>query len=139
MVIHLYIYNYMNRARSIFLVNIIFMMLLPWQLMCMAHPMGHAHHHVPGELSQCEQRKLCKETSIWPPMDCHNISITADDYQLPQNDKLTSSVQALAIVLLLTRLVQTDLTEDILFPLPDPRCHSGPLLLSNSLRAPPLT
>ncbi len=128
----------MKRAKSIFLLSIISMMLLPWQLMCMAHPMGHAHHHAPGELSPCEQRRLYKETSVWPPMDCYKLSINADDYQLPQNDKLTPSVQTLAVTAVLLELIKVDLPENVFIPLPDPKCHSRPPPSSNLLRAPPI-
>lgn len=128
----------MQRAGSIFLLSIMLMMLLPFQLMCMAHPMGHAHHYAPGELSPCEQRRLCKETSIWPPMDCYELSVNADDYQLPKNDKLTLSVQTLVVGAVLLELIEVDLQEDIVFPLPDPKCHSGPPPSSHLLRAPPI-
>lgn len=128
----------MKQAKTIFLLSIILLMLMPWQLMCMAHPMGHTHHHAPGELSPCEQRRLCKETSVWPTMDCYKISINTDYYQLPQSDKLTPPVQTLIVAAVLPELIEADLPEDVFIPLPDPKCHSGPPRPSNLLRAPPI-
>lgn len=127
----------MQRGRSIFLLSVTLMMLLPYQLICMAHPMGHTHH-APGEISPCEQRRLCKETSFWPPMDCYKFSVNADDYQLPLNDKLICSVQAPVVDATLLELTEIDLPESIIFPLPDPKCHSWPPPSSHLLRAPPV-
>lgn len=127
----------MKRTKSISLLSIFTMMLFPWQLMCMAHPMGHEHHHKPGELSPCEMRRLCTETSVWPPMDCNKLSINANDFQLPQNDKLTPSVQTLAVVAVLLGLFEIDLPEDFVFSLPDQQCHSRPPPSDHLLRAPP--
>ncbi|MBW8051144.1 MAG: hypothetical protein FVQ77_12555 [Cytophagales bacterium] len=127
----------MKKPSSILLLGIFTIMLLPWQLMCMAHPMGHTHHHAPGELSPCEQRRLCKETSFWPPMDCNKLSVNTDDYQLPQNGKLISLVQTLLVATVLPELIEVDLPEDVFIPLPDPKCHSGPPPSGHLLRAPP--
>lgn len=71
-------------------------------------------------------------------MDCYHLSINADDYQLPQNDKLTPSVQTIVIAAVLLELIKIDLPEDVVFPLPDPKCLSGPPPSSNLLRAPPI-
>jgi len=111
------------------------MMFFPWQIVCMEHPTGHNHHHKPGELSTCELRRLCNETSFWPPMDCHKLTIQADDYWLPQNEPLTPTISVVAISLL--EFVKIELSEEYFRPLPDPFGNSPPLD-ANLLRGPPI-
>lgn len=125
----------MMRTKFTVLLSIIVMMFFPWQMMCMEHPTGHTHHHESGELSACEQRRLCNETSFWPPMDCHKLTIQADDYRLPQNEPLTLKVQAVAILPL--ELINIVLPEENFQPLPDPFGNSDPPPGANLLRGPP--
>lgn len=55
-------------------------LIFPWQMLYMAHPTGHDHHHH-DEPSACEMREIYKgESSFLPPMHCNSVSIEADDY-----------------------------------------------------------
>jgi len=112
-------------------------MLFPWQMVCMVHPTGHEHHQEEGELSLCEKRKLCKENSYWPPMDCYRFTIDADDYQLPQNELLIPTVRTLAVAAVLPELVTIELPDEPSFRLPEPWGNSDPPLETNPLRGPP--
>lgn len=127
----------MKYTISILMVVIISIMILPWQFVCLAHPTGHTHHHEPGKLSPCEQRKLSTETSFWPPMDCYKLAFNADNYLLPQNDKLTPNVNTPANTAVLLQVIKVDFPEVVFLQLPTPMCRSGTLLSGHLLRAPP--
>lgn len=103
----------------------------------MVHPTGHKHHQEEGELSLCEKRKLCKENTFWPPMDCYRFAIDADDYQLPQNEQLIPTERNLAVTASLRELVKIVLPEEPALTMPGPWGNSDPPLEANPLRGPP--
>ena len=129
----------MQGVRSIFLLFVVTNVLFPWQMVCMAHPTGHKHHHEPGELSPCEKRKQNKETAFWPLMDCYRTAIEANHFQLPQNDKLVRTVQTLLVAQVRPEIAKMALPEEAPIRLPDPCGNSDPPLEAISLRGPPLS
>lgn len=113
-------------------------MLFPWKLICIAHPLGHKHHHEPGKPSPCELRKMYKGTAYWPPMDCHRISADTDNYQAPQKYDVKPTYQTIAIAAVLFEFVKITYTEQPnLFP-PEPKCRSATIISVHTLRGPPL-
>jgi len=129
----------MLKSKAIMLLTIVWMLIFPWRLaeFCVTHPLGHEHHHHDG-LSQCELRKIIKETSYWPPMECFKMQVAADDYQVPQRPKLDLSIKTLAVAAVLFELVAELLPQSPFIEPPRPRNTSDPPLKLYPLRGPPL-
>jgi len=116
------------------------MILFPWQMICLAHPFGHEHHHHDGP-SPCELHRIAAKQGgqhILPPMECGHILSQIDDFQQPQVEKIAPTVQIYAILAVVFEFIKFDNHEQpYLFP-PEPNCRSAPLLSSLTLRGPPL-
>lgn len=114
--------------------------LFPWQMICLAHPFGHDHHHHQGP-SICELHRIAAQQEgehLLPPMECGHILSQIDDLQKPQVEKIAPTVQLFAILAIVFEFVKLDNHEQLfLFP-PDPQCRSATLISDNPLRGPPL-
>ena len=128
----------MLKIKSILLLIIMGMVLLPWEAICVAHPLGHKHHHHEGP-SPCELRKNYKGQYpvFWPPMDCKHINAATDDFQQPQKEQIKPAIQTLAFIAVTLELIQVPYTEQPHLLPPEPRCRSATVITSNSLRGPP--
>jgi len=117
------------------------MTILPWQSMCIAHPLGHDHqkHDRP---SPCDLRaKAVAESDgplFLPPMDCEHISDATDDFNQTQVERIVPTIQMIAVAAVIFDLVKFDTTEQPFLLPPDPKCRSATLLSDSPLRAPPL-
>lgn len=80
----------MKRIVPISMLALMAVLLFPWQVLCMAHPLGHDHHD-DGHPTPCEMRKLFDGENILPPMHCFQISLDAADF-LPDHDAVTVPV-----------------------------------------------
>ena len=129
----------MQSAKSVFLLSMVAITLLPWQMVCMAHPMGHNHHHEPGELSPCEKRKRNKDTAFWPLMDCDRMAIDTGHYRRPHNENLIRAIQTLFVAPVKLQLVKIELPQAPALQLPEPRGNSDPPPESISRRGPPFS
>ena len=131
-----------QKLKAISLLFILGMMIFPWRLICIAHPLGHSHqHHEPSKLSPCELHRKYANTDgqhILPPMHCHTVSADTDDFQTTDQFKIKPSYQTLAIAAVLFEFVKITYPEQPCIIPPEPKCRSAPLLSSNSLRAPPI-
>lgn len=126
------------QLKSILLLFIMGMMMLPWQLVCIAHPFGHHHHQHDGP-SPCELRRQYQGTEpvFWPQMDCEHVSALIDDYQLPQTEKVIPTLQTLAVTAILFDHLIIQKYECNFIPIPEVHNNSDPPLTSISHRGPP--
>lgn len=131
--------NGMVKRKSISLLVIMGMVLLPWEVICVTHPLGHKHQHHDGP-SPCELRKNYKGEYpvFWPEMDCKHINAITDDFQQTRNEQIKPVVQTLVFVAVTLELIQVPYTEQPHLLPPEPRCRSIPIISSNSLRGPPI-
>ena len=132
----------MQKIKSILLLFALGIMLFPWKLICIAHPLGHSHqHHEPGKLSPCElhaKYAKAKGQHLLPPMHCHTVSANTDDFQTTDQFKIKPTYQTLAIVAGLFDFIKITYPEQPYnFP-PEPKCRSAPFVSPNSLRSPPI-
>ncbi|PCJ86794.1 MAG: hypothetical protein COA57_05635 [Flavobacteriales bacterium] len=130
----------MKKASPILLLFVTGMLIFPWRSfeVCIAHPMGHHHHH--NGPSPCELRKTTKgTTSYLPPMECFKFFVYADDYLLPSQEQLKPDVQSLVIASKYFDLVKFPLPQNVFISMPEPRGNSDPPLSNNTLRGPPLS
>lgn len=131
----------MQRFRAILLLLIIGITLIPWQSICMAHPLGHDHHEHEGP-SPCELRaKAIAESDgpiLLPPMDCEHISDAMDDYNQTQVKRIAPTIQMIAVAAVIFDLVHFEITERPFLLPPEPNCRSAILLSDSPLREPPL-
>ena len=128
----------MQLIRSITLLWIMALIIIPVQLFCLAHPLGHEHeHHVAGELTPCQKKAISTDICLWPPMDCQRVTIDADNYQEPQKIKI-KPVNDVATAVVIPVSGNAISGSQQFIRTPDPRCNSGPPLADHLLRAPPL-
>jgi hypothetical protein len=132
----------MHRQKSILLISILGMLLMPWSLLdfCITHPQGHEHAHKPGEPTPCELRRQYKgnEPFVSAPMDCYQLSIDADDFQIPNGFQVKPNFPTLIFIADLLDFYRSDYRNEP-FPLPPvPRCRSTALISDFHLRGPPL-
>lgn len=117
------------------------MTILPWQLMCIAHPFGHDHHAHEGP-SPCELRaKAIAESDgpiILPPMDCEHISEATDDYSQTQTERIVPIIQLVAFTAVVFDLVSFGIKEEPFLSPPEAYCRSATLLSDSPFRGPPL-
>jgi hypothetical protein len=114
--------------------------MLPWQMMCTAHPFGHDHHKHDGP-SPCEIRRMALQQSgehLLPPMRCNHVSDATDDYSQTQLEKIVPTIQMVAVASILFDLVNVEITKQPFLIPPEPNCRSATLLSDRPLRAPPL-
>ncbi len=130
----------MRQLKSILLLFIMGMTILPWQLMCIAHPFGHEHHEHDGP-STCELHEMAAQQPgehLLPPMECEHISDVTDDYNQAQVERIVPTIQLVAVVAVVYDLVGFEITENPFLLPPNPKCRSATLLSDSPLRAPPL-
>jgi len=126
------------QLKSTLLLFIMGVMMLPWQLVCVAHPFGHHHQQHDGP-SLCELRRQYQGTEpvFWPPMDCEHISSQIGHYQLPQTEKGKPTIQTLAVMaILLDHTIIPEYQCDFIL-ITEAHSNSDPPLTSISLRGPP--
>ena len=114
--------------------------ILPWQLVCTAHPFEDTHHEHDGP-SPCELRRMVLQQPrehILPPMDCEHISDATDDYNQTQVERIVPTIQLIAVAAVVFNLVSFEITEQPFLLPPDPNCRSATLHSDSPLRAPPL-
>lgn len=132
----------MQKAKPILLLSLLFILIFPWRLICLAHPLGHSHeHHEPGKLTPCQIHAQYDGSydAFLPPMHCHWYSADVDDYDAPDKFQIKPPQQTLAVIAVVFEIVKIDIPEKpFLFP-PQPQCRSATLISGNSLRAPPLS
>lgn len=130
----------MRRLTSIsLLLLVIGTFLVPWQELCLAHPLGH-QPHPSGEHSACELHKIHRNGKpvYLPPMHCKHVSEAVDNFQLPQQEQVKLTLQTLAVAAVVFDFLPLfQDSKDQYFPSPDSRCNSGPPLPANTLRGPP--
>ncbi|TAK49352.1 MAG: hypothetical protein EPO28_00790 [Saprospiraceae bacterium] len=131
----------MRRLTSISLLLLIGTLLVPWQELCVAHPLGHKPHP-PGEHSACELHKMYKsdKPAFFPPMHCKHVSEVVGAFQLPQHEQAKVTFQTLAVAAVVFDFLPSfQDTENECAPATDERCNSGPPLPANVLRGPPFS
>ena len=116
------------------------MTILPWQMVCKTHPLGHQHKDG-DKPSLCEiHKKAAQEPGqhLLPPMECEHISDAIDDYDQTPVEKVVPTIQMVAVAAILFDLVSFEIPEQPFQLPPDPNCRSATLLSDSPLRAPPL-
>lgn len=116
------------------------MIIIPWQLMCIAHPFGRDHKEHDGP-SPCEIHRIIAQQPgehLLPPMDCDHISDTTDNYNQAQVERIVPTIQLIAVIAVVFNLVNFEITEQPFLLPPNPNCRSATLLSDSPLRAPPL-
>lgn len=114
--------------------------IFPWEIICTAHPFGHAHeYHGPGELSPCEINKkyVGKGLYFLPAMHCQKASVDTDNYHAPSKFQLKPGFQMLVVIVVLVDYTCFDKSRTYIFP-PELKCRSATLISENTLRGPPL-
>ncbi len=130
----------LQRFKSILLLFIMGMTILPWQLMCIAHPFGHDHHEHDGP-STCDLHLMAAQLPgehLLPPMDCAHFSDATDDYNQTQVERIVPTIQLAAVIAVLFDSFGFEITQQHFLLPPDPNCRSATLLSDSPLRAPPL-
>jgi hypothetical protein len=116
------------------------MTLLPWQAVCLAHPLGHEHQQHDGP-SPCELRAIALQQpgeNLLPLMDCDHISSATDNYSQTDVERTVPAQQLTTVVAVLFNLVSFEVKElPFLIP-PAPNCRSASLFSDSPLRGPPL-
>jgi len=128
----------MVKIKSILLLFITGMLLIPWETICTTHPLGHKHHHHDGP-SPCELRKNYKGEYpvFWPPMNCGHIKNLTNDFTHPQKEQIKLTVQTLAVVAVFFEHIHITYSEEPCLLPPDPKCRSATTISVNTLRGPP--
>ncbi|MFT6443201.1 MAG: hypothetical protein ACJASM_002760 [Salibacteraceae bacterium] len=115
--------------------------ILPWQMMCTAHPFGHHHHKHDGP-SPCEIRRMVLQQpgkQLLPPMYCNHISDATDDYKQIQVEKIVPPIQLVAVASILFDLVNFKIPKQPFLIPAEANCRSATLLSDSPLRAPPFS
>jgi len=130
----------MDRVKTILLLFIIGILILPWQLLCLAHPFGHEHHHHDGP-SPCELRAQYQGDApcFWPPMECKHLSADVGEYQQPMDVKISHPVKAFAIVAILFNWVEQGQPVNEIPVFNHENNNADPPLTTISLRGPPIS
>lgn len=129
----------MQKKIAILLLLIMGITIVPWQSMCMAHPLGH-EHHAEDELSPCEIHRIVAQQAglhLLPPMECEHVSDATDDFNQNQVEKIVPTIQLIAVASVLFDLLSFETPEQPYFNPPNPNCRSATLLSDSPLRAPP--
>ena len=120
-------------------------LIAPWSMLdfCIAHPLGHEHHHhKPGESTPCELRaKAIAESDgpiILPPMECKDFFINVDDYLSTDDFKVKPTTKNFIVAAILFDLIELEYQQEPHLLPPNPQCRSATLISNNSLRGPPL-
>ncbi len=130
--------------RSIFLLFILGLAIVPWKLIdiCVAHPSGHDHPHIFGKLTPCEVRakeiRDTEETGIWPVMTCHTFIISVDDFQSPKESQFKIDEKQHVFPISNFQLVSLDYPREPNSMPPELHCRSATSIGSKLLRAPPV-
>jgi len=126
----------LKRILPILLVLILGFQILPFNLICLAHPLGHDHHESEGE-SPCELRDQWKgiEDALFPPMNCDHFKIDQNSYEKPPTEPI-------GINKVLFPRFSTIIDAEIIFSSPfilkpDPKGNSDPPKVNYPLRGPP--
>jgi len=130
----------MQKLKSILLLIILGITILPWQMVCAEHPFGEHHQEHDGP-SPCELRRIALQKPgehLLPPMECENITSLVADYNSTEVNKIVPTVQIVAILAVVFDLVVFEHQEQPFLTPPDPNCRSATLLSDSPLRAPPL-
>ncbi|MBA3898756.1 MAG: hypothetical protein H0X62_00870 [Bacteroidetes bacterium] len=128
----------MEKIKPILLLFLMGLMLFPWQMLCLAHPTGHDHHHH-DEPGPCELREIHKgETSFLPPMHCHTISVESDDYNQTENQRILPTTANAIVAAVVFQLLKIEIPCTQATVIPEARCNTGPPLAVFSLRGPPI-
>jgi hypothetical protein len=133
----------MQKQKSILLLFLMGVILFPWQLICLAHPLGEPDHSGDPdhkEISNCELRRQYtgKQSIIWPPMDCKQEVLKAAKFQQPQFDRL---ILAVSPFVLLTSNFEFTFNSKAIQPhlfLEEPNCRSAIIISNHPHRGPPL-
>lgn len=129
----------MRQLKSILLLFVLGLTLVPWQSICTTHPFGHDHHGHDGP-STCELHAMVAQQPgehLLPPMDCTHISDATDEYNQTQVERIVPTIQQVAVAAVLFDLVSFEITEQPFLLPPEPKCRSATLLSDSPLRAPP--
>ena len=101
----------MHKLIAKFFINTILIAIIPWQLFCAEHPLGHEKHQS-DELSPCELHEKYAHIEgdfILPPMHCKHYSASVDEFSHIQNNfKLVDFQQILDITIIEEYLLNFD-------------------------------
>lgn len=132
----------MLKAKSVYLLFIMVIMLIPWQLICTAHPFGHEPHelHEHDSPSPCELRQQYPGDGpvFFPPMNCDHVSSQFEDFQTPQTGKIKSTIKTIAITIAIINLLVLPEYENDFIKLLEARSNSDPPCRSIKDRGPPI-
>ena len=129
----------MLKAKSVYLLIIMGIMLFPWQLICTAHPFGHDHHEHNGP-SPCELRRQYSGDGpvFFPPMNCDHVSSQFEDFKTPQTEKVKPTIQTIAVAIAIIDLHILPEYETNFIQLPETRSNSDPPCRPIKDRGPPI-
>lgn len=127
----------MQKIKSIVLLNLMGIILFPWQSICLAHPLGEPPHK---GISTCELRKEYKgdQAVFWPPMHCKHTVLKSTDFQQPQYDTILLVLSPFTITTYNFEFVSNEREMKPSLFLSEPNCRSATLISDNPLRGPPL-
>ena len=78
----------MHKLIAKFFINTILIAIIPWQLFCAEHPLGH-EEHPSDELSPCELHDKYAHIEgdfILPPMHCKHYNASVDEFSHNHNN-----------------------------------------------------
>ncbi|TDD95488.1 hypothetical protein [Flavobacterium cellulosilyticum] len=133
----------MQKEKSILLLFLMGIILFPWQLICLAHPLGehdHAGDSDHKKISNCELRRQYtgEQSVIWPPMHCKHEVLKSAKFQQPQIDCLILSVSPFVVI---TSNYEFTFNSKAIKPhlfLEEPNCRSASIISDHPHRGPPL-
>lgn len=128
----------MLKAKSLYLLIVMGIMLFPWQLICTAHPLGHDHHEHDGP-SPCELRQQYSGDGpvFFPPMNCDHASSQFEDFQPPQTEKVRPTTKSVAVAIVIIDHIILPEHECNFIQQQETRSNSDPPCRSVQYRGPP--
>ncbi len=128
----------MQKIKHIVLLIILGITLFPWQMVCIAHPLGHTHHKH-DEPSPCEIRRQYKgeESVFWSPMECNHLLSQTDVFEQPEIEKIKPAIKAISIFTVLFDSIIREKNKHPFLLTPDPKCRSATRLTDSPFRGPP--
>ena len=122
------------------LVTLIGITIVPWNFVCITHPLGH-NHHEHNKPTPCEIHKQFANAEgehILPPMECKHSSLIAQNYEQQQQAKLKNSDIQLAIfAAIFCEIISIETPKQIVLIPPEPDCRSGTIISDSPLRGSP--
>ena len=134
----------MLKQKCILLLFLMGIILFPWQLICLAHPLGELDHHSGDsehkEISNCELRRQYtgKQSVIWPPMDCKQEVLKSAKFQQAEVISLILTFSPFDLIVSNFEFTFNSKAVQAHLFLEEPHCRSASIISNHPHRGPPL-